>query len=243
MNNEKYKYTGKEKDATGLYYFGARYYDPAIGRFITRDPIKGNIMNPQMFNPYVYCLNNPLKYIDPDGRERIDIYDVGEAVCIIGAIILGILSLNPALTSYGVAGALGATGGTVATGYLNKENSQRNDKLIKKVKKRLNKHGYEHSYDYKDIDIDEVWGESGDIDHYIATTELKDGSFIELKFTHSFWYGWHIFDINHIPSPSSGFGPEDDEDVYSGRSGFNPSSDNGGNGSLPGGDENNIIPI
>jgi len=53
---EKYKYTGKEKDITGLYYYGARYYDPTIGRFITRDPVKGNIMNPQTFNPYVYCL-------------------------------------------------------------------------------------------------------------------------------------------------------------------------------------------
>lgn len=41
-----YKFTGKEKDATGLYYFGARYYDPAIGRFITRDPVKGNIHEP-----------------------------------------------------------------------------------------------------------------------------------------------------------------------------------------------------
>jgi len=48
-------------------------YDPAIGRFITRDPIKGNIMNPQSLNPYVYCLNNPMKYIDPDGREALDI--------------------------------------------------------------------------------------------------------------------------------------------------------------------------
>jgi RHS repeat-associated protein len=70
--DEKYKYTGKEKDATGLYYFGARYYDPTIGRFITRDPIKGNIMNPQSLNSYVYCLNNPMKYIDPDGESPWD---------------------------------------------------------------------------------------------------------------------------------------------------------------------------
>jgi RHS repeat-associated protein len=69
--NEKYKYTGKEKDITGLYYFGARYYDPTTGRFITRDPVKGSIMNPQTLNPYVYCLNNPMKYIDPDGRDHI----------------------------------------------------------------------------------------------------------------------------------------------------------------------------
>ena len=74
--SEKYKYTGKEKDITGLYYFGARYYDPTIGRFITKDPIKGNSMNPQTLNPYVYCLNNPMKYIDPDGEWYIGPHDL-----------------------------------------------------------------------------------------------------------------------------------------------------------------------
>ncbi|MEA1993091.1 MAG: RHS repeat-associated core domain-containing protein, partial [Euryarchaeota archaeon] len=61
-----------EQDATGLYYFGARYYDPLIGRFITTDPVKGDQMNPQTFNPYVYCLNNPLKYIDPAGERPLN---------------------------------------------------------------------------------------------------------------------------------------------------------------------------
>jgi len=69
---EKYKYTGKEKDITGLYYYGARYYDPAIGRFTTRDPKRGNLMNPQSMNPYVYCMNNPMKYIDPNGETPWD---------------------------------------------------------------------------------------------------------------------------------------------------------------------------
>ena len=55
-----------------MYYYGARYYDPAIGRFTTRDPKKGDLMNPQSLNPYVYCMNNPMKYIDPDGRDHID---------------------------------------------------------------------------------------------------------------------------------------------------------------------------
>ncbi|RLF97134.1 hypothetical protein DRN58_09125, partial [Thermococci archaeon] len=70
--SEKYKYTGKEKDITGLYYYGARYYDPVIGRFTTRDPKKGDLMNPQSLNPYVYCVNNPMKYIDPDGNNPRD---------------------------------------------------------------------------------------------------------------------------------------------------------------------------
>ena len=54
-------YTGKEEDATGLYYFNARYYDPSIGRFITEDPIRSGL------NWYAYCGNNPLSFTDPSG--------------------------------------------------------------------------------------------------------------------------------------------------------------------------------
>jgi RHS repeat-associated protein len=69
-----YEYTGKKRDsATGLYYFGARYYDPEVGRFITEDPKNSSfkIYSPQTYNRYVYCLNNPLGYIDPDGKETV----------------------------------------------------------------------------------------------------------------------------------------------------------------------------
>jgi RHS repeat-associated protein len=62
-------FTGKEKDSSELYYFGSRYYDSDIGRFITRDTRFGRKSNPQSFNRYIYCLNNPLKYVDPDGRD------------------------------------------------------------------------------------------------------------------------------------------------------------------------------
>jgi len=64
---EEYLFNGKEKDGTGLYYYGARYYDPQIGRFITKDLIKSNRMNSQSLNRYSYCLNNPIKYIDLEG--------------------------------------------------------------------------------------------------------------------------------------------------------------------------------
>jgi len=66
--NEEFKYTGKHEDSTGLYYFGARYYDPETGRFITADTVLGDLNDPQSLNRYVYCRNNPLKYTDPDGR-------------------------------------------------------------------------------------------------------------------------------------------------------------------------------
>ncbi|MBU7031102.1 MAG: hypothetical protein HXS53_01100 [Theionarchaea archaeon] len=65
--SERYLYNRKERDNTDLYYYGARYYDSQIGRFIARDLIKGNSMKSQSLNRYSYCLNNPVKYIDPNG--------------------------------------------------------------------------------------------------------------------------------------------------------------------------------
>ena len=65
---ETYRYTGKPEDNTGLYYYGARYYDPNTGRFITRDTVFGDLTRPQTLNKYIYCLNNPQKFTDPDGK-------------------------------------------------------------------------------------------------------------------------------------------------------------------------------
>ena len=56
-----WRYLGKRMDSeVGLIYFGYRYYDPEIGRWISPDPA-GNIDGP---NPYAFCLNNPLTYTD-----------------------------------------------------------------------------------------------------------------------------------------------------------------------------------
>jgi len=59
----KYGFTRKELDETELQYFGARYYDPETGRFLNIDPLL------QYASPYVYCGNNPLNCVDPDGRR------------------------------------------------------------------------------------------------------------------------------------------------------------------------------
>lgn len=64
----KYKFTGKELDNTGLYFYGARYYDPELGRFITADSIVQAPYDPQSLNRYAYCRNNPINYIDPTGN-------------------------------------------------------------------------------------------------------------------------------------------------------------------------------
>ncbi|MFC1480812.1 RHS repeat-associated core domain-containing protein [Candidatus Neomarinimicrobiota bacterium] len=65
-NPEHFRFTGKAEDAeTGLYYFGARYYDAELGRWTQPDPLWAKYPG---WSPYNYALNNPLKYVDPDGR-------------------------------------------------------------------------------------------------------------------------------------------------------------------------------
>lgn len=68
-------FTGQRLDNTGLYYYGARYYDAGTGRFISADTLVPRIFNPQSLNRYSYCLNNPLKYIDPSGQRELEDID------------------------------------------------------------------------------------------------------------------------------------------------------------------------
>jgi RHS repeat-associated protein len=68
------KFTGQRLDTTCLYYYGARYYDATIGRFISPNTIVPSLYNPQSLNRYSYCLNNPLRFIDPSGYTPLDDY-------------------------------------------------------------------------------------------------------------------------------------------------------------------------
>jgi RHS repeat-associated protein len=63
------QFTGQRLDGTGLYYYGARYYDPTIGRFISPDTIVSKAGDPQAWNRYSYVLNSPLMYTDPSGHD------------------------------------------------------------------------------------------------------------------------------------------------------------------------------
>ncbi len=64
-----YTFTGQKLDASsGLMYYGARYYDAAIGRFVQPDSIISEPLNPQSLNRYAYTLNNPVRYRDPSGH-------------------------------------------------------------------------------------------------------------------------------------------------------------------------------
>jgi RHS repeat-associated protein len=70
------RFAGKERDnETGWDYFGARYYGSKIGRFTTTDPVytwQENLLDPQRWNRYAYARNNPLRYVDPDGKAIWD---------------------------------------------------------------------------------------------------------------------------------------------------------------------------
>jgi len=69
MLSNPYRFTGREYDEeSGFYYYRARYYDPGTGRFTSIDPIRGCILPPQTINQYVYVMNNPTSFVDPDGR-------------------------------------------------------------------------------------------------------------------------------------------------------------------------------
>jgi len=62
-------FTGQKLDkGTGLLYYGARYYDSALGVFISPDSIVPQPGDPLSLNRYIYTLNNPLKYTDPSGH-------------------------------------------------------------------------------------------------------------------------------------------------------------------------------
>lgn len=87
--NNVYKYNGKELDeATGLYYYGARYYDPNTSVWLSVDPLaiyhpvnetefygdgqhNGGVFNSGNLNAYIYCYQNPIKYIDPNGKQVV----------------------------------------------------------------------------------------------------------------------------------------------------------------------------
>lgn len=80
----EYSFTGKEFDEeVGLYYYGARYYDPDVGHFISADLLyfehpEKDLVDPQALNLYSYVRNNPMRNIDPDGRDVVIAYGVGD---------------------------------------------------------------------------------------------------------------------------------------------------------------------
>ncbi|MCP4544346.1 MAG: hypothetical protein GY832_45120, partial [Chloroflexi bacterium] len=121
------QYTGEHWDGdVGLLYLRARWYDPAIGRFLSEDPFPGFAALPQTQHAYVYVGNNPINLTDPSGQNPLLIGALGGAAIggAIGAVVgwTGYVRANPggrpedylASHDFWRAGRVGLASGAVA---------------------------------------------------------------------------------------------------------------------------------
>ena len=93
-----FRYCGEYYDAeTGSYYLRARYYDSALGRFTQQDTYRGDNKIPLSLNYYIYCYNNPIRYVDRSGNIPIDtLADVASAISSLKNLVD-----DPSLTNLG----------------------------------------------------------------------------------------------------------------------------------------------
>jgi len=107
-------FTGKELDeGTGLSYFGARYYDAGIGRWLAVDPLAEKYPS---LSPYVYCANNPLIYLDGNGKDfKIFIKGVGQIVGGSAGLFASYYTLTGGVPSIAIHHPYMATGLAVAS--------------------------------------------------------------------------------------------------------------------------------
>jgi RHS repeat-associated protein len=74
--HDRYRYNGKELvEGIGWYDYGARMYDPTIGRWSAIDPMAEKFL---AWSSYAFSLNNPLRFIDPDGAAPLDVFKQGK---------------------------------------------------------------------------------------------------------------------------------------------------------------------
>jgi len=126
-------YTGEQTDTkTSLVYLRARYYDPKIGRFITKDDSPGFPTFSQTLNRYSYAHNNPVTFNDPDGHIILANFAIGFVAGVaeytVKNAVTNIASGRPAFAdydllnaaAYGVKGSVsygfGPVGGIIASG-------------------------------------------------------------------------------------------------------------------------------
>ncbi len=134
-----YAYAGKRFDpATNLIYFGQRYYDPNLGRWLTPDPIGPSDSS----NLYQYVFNNPYRYIDPNGESVLDFFVglgemIGGGVIFVGGGALEIVSYGG--FSWGVgfttsAGAALMVDGAVRVGSHATSTAQAMDSVVQSLR-------------------------------------------------------------------------------------------------------------
>ncbi|WP_438033471.1 RHS repeat domain-containing protein [Sorangium sp. So ce204] len=128
QNRQPYLFTGKELDlSTGLYHYGARSYEPRLGVWLSPDPvlaeymagrINGGVYRPINLGLYTYTWNNPVAFVDPDGRYSKEAAQVLEtAVKTAGSATAVALAEPSPFGEVIVAGAV-IVGGVGRVGYL-----------------------------------------------------------------------------------------------------------------------------
>jgi RHS repeat-associated protein len=215
---KSYFYTEKEQDSTELYYFVGRYYDPCLGRFMTRDSEFGYMNRPQTLNRYTYVLNNPLKFVDPDGhdvwkpswgqRGENKKKSTASALLEMLTIAIGLLSLMLFLPCFGpmaAAGSLLFVGKlslvfgclSVAFGILSIMLSERED-----FANALGDYLDDQGYKLKDIEKIEGSAEEG-----MLVLNFSDGKTVTFKKT--IW-GWEVVEESEDCESSGGDENSDD---------------------------------
>lgn len=99
-------YTGGVYDrTTGEYYLNARYYDPEDARFLTQDTYRGESKQPNTWNLYTYCGENPVNYVDPSGHFALALslpaLNFAAAVAAAGAAVLPAVAVACAVVAVG----------------------------------------------------------------------------------------------------------------------------------------------
>jgi len=73
QNRVRSRCSGEQYDSDlGLYYLRARYYNPATGRFLSRDPLNGNAFDPKTLHKYLYAGGDPVNATDPTGKGIVE---------------------------------------------------------------------------------------------------------------------------------------------------------------------------
>ncbi|MEN3361162.1 MAG: hypothetical protein V7637_5144 [Mycobacteriales bacterium] len=155
-----YQFTGKELDQeTGLYYYGARYYDPVTTLWQSPDPMaesyldggpNGGAYSPVTLAPYTYADNNPVAVTDPNGRWTWSgvAWGAGKAVAG-GAIAAGAIALvglaSPAIATVAAGAAIGygvySTAVTAKELYTGKESGSGRDLSEQEYSERIGEIG------------------------------------------------------------------------------------------------------
>jgi RHS repeat-associated protein len=109
----RHTFGGRERDAeTGLYAYGARYYDASLGRFVSSDDqLSAGLLVRHTFNSYAFAINDPLSLLDPDGHSVWDeIKSIGPTIAMVAVDIgLSIAGLAVLALTGGAANVAGST--------------------------------------------------------------------------------------------------------------------------------------